>query len=181
MSEKNMYRLINPYIEGSLDTIIRASNSYSAGKKLYNSLSTYFTNHVNNFYMTIQNLQTKELTHFKIIEKRDKDGAVNFELLKIEDNFDPSLEKDLVNSVNKLSKQSGGKKKLSDSDTDSSESECFQFPIQPINRFVYYFLPYYQLNIIGLSPLDISRIFMPTFGLSPNPSIEIRLELYKYI
>ena len=193
MLKKNTYRLFNPYIEGTADTVVQANNSFNAGKKLYNGISSHFTNHLEDFYMTIQNVQTKELTHFKITEKINEDGTVDFKLDKIDGKFTPEIDKKLIAAVNNIGKQTGGKhhKKKSDDSSDSSssdssnsdsssDSECYKFPLQPINRFVYFYLPYYKLNLVGLSPIDISRLFMPTFGFSPNPTIEIRMDLYKY-
>ncbi|XWV26507.1 hypothetical protein QJ857_gp0562 [Tupanvirus soda lake] len=191
MSSKNAYRLINPYIEGSLDTVVRASNSFSAGKKLYNTISDFFTNHVDDFYMTIQNVETKELSHFKIGEKRSDNGMVDFKLIKLDDRFKPDLEKKLVTNIEKLSKQSGGRhhhRRHYDDDDDDTTSEStteerdyyYRIPIQPITRFVYFYLPYYKLNAVGLSPLDTTRIFMPMFNLPINPSLEIRFDLFRY-
>lgn len=186
MSAKNAYRLINPYIEGSLDTVVRAKNSFSAGKKIYGSISNYFTNQVDDFYMTIQNVETKELTHFRIDEKRADGGFVDFNLVKLNENFSPELEKKLVGNVEKLEKQSGGKRHRHKDDSSSSdssssdESDYFKFQPQPISKFTYFYLPYYKLNVIGLNPIDASRIFLPMFSLPINPSLEIRFDLYKY-
>jgi len=193
MSTKNAYRLINPYIEGPLlDSVVRASNSFSAGKKLYNTMSNFFTNHLNNFYMTVQNLETKDLTHFRIDEQRGGDETVDFKLVKLEKNFNPDLEKKLINSVEKLGKQTGGKHKRhhkddddddesSTSDSSSDDNNYYRLPVQPISRFVYFYLPYYKLNFVGLNPLDASRIFLPMFGLPINPSLEIRFDLYRFL
>lgn len=185
MSAKNAYLLVNPYIEGSVPIFTRARNSFSAGKKLYNNISNYFTNQVDDFYMTIQNLQTKDLTHFKIGEKRNDNDVVDFNLAKLDENFNPELEKKLMNNIEKISKQSGGKHhrhnyKNNDSSSSSSseDSDFFKFVPQPITRFTYFYLPYYKL--VGLSPIDAARIFLPTFSFPINPSIEIRFDLYKY-
>ena len=182
MSTKNAYRLINPYIEGSIDTMVRARNSFSAGKKLYNTISNYFTNHVEDFYMTIQNVETKELTHFKVGEKKGANDTVDFNLVKIEDSFAPELDKKLISNVEKLEKQSGGRKHHKDdseSSTTTSSEYYYSIPIQPITRFVYFSLPYYKLNIAGLTPLDASRLFLPMFSLPINPTLEIRFDLYR--
>lgn len=185
MPEKNAYRLLNPYIEGTIDTVVRAKNSFNAGKKLYNNISTYFTNHLEDFYMTIQNMETKELTHFRISEKRSDNGMVDFNLVRLENNFNPELEKKLINSVENLTKQSGGKHKYDDEDDDESETTTdddyyLKIPITPIRRFIYFYLPYYKLNFIGLSALDRSRFYVPMFSLPINPSLEIRMDLYPY-
>lgn len=185
-SSKNTYRLINPYIEGSLDTVVHASNSFSGGKKLYNSISNFFTNHVNDFYMTIQNVETKNLSHFKINEDRGKNGAVDFQLTKLDKTFSPDIEDKLLDTIDKLGNQSAGKHKNNRSESTSSSasssdesSDFFKYQVQPITRFVYFYMPYYRLNLVGLNPLDISRMYVPMFNFPINPSLEIRFDLYK--
>lgn len=181
MKTKNIYRLINPYIEGSINTVVKANNSFDAGKKIYHDISKYFTNQVDDFHMTIQNLETKALAHFKIDEKRDDTGTVNFNLVKLDKNFDKQLEEKMVNHIDKLGRQTGGRRR-DDSSSDSSSSSDSDFfrMSQPINRFVYFYMPYYQLTTLGLSPIDQSRIFLPMFSLPINPSLEIRFDIYKY-
>lgn len=185
MAEKNAYRLLNPYIEGTVDTVVRAKNSFSAGKKLYNNISNYFTNHLEDFYITVQNMETKDLTHFKINEKRSDNGMVDFNLVKLDDRFNPELEKKLITNIENLNKQSGGKHREHHDDNDDDDSESsteedyyLKIPISPIRRFTYFYLPYYKLNFVGLSPIDRSRFFVPMFSLPINPSLEIRMDLY---
>lgn len=183
MSEKNAYRLLNPYIEGTVDTVTRAKNSFNAGKKLYSNISSYFTNHLDDFYMTVQNMETKDLTHFKINEKRSDNGLVDFDLVRLDDNFNPDLEKKLINSIDKIEKQAGGKyrNKYDDDDSDSdssSEEDYLKIPISPIRHYTYFYLPYYKLKFVGLSPLDKARFFVPMFNLPINPSLEVRMDLY---
>lgn len=190
MSTKNTYRLLNPYIEGSINTVINADNSFSAGKKIYKTISNFFTNHVDDFYMTLQNLETKNLTHFKIGEKKGENGFVDYYIIKLDGNFSKELEKKLINNVEKLMQQNGGsheKKNDDDDDNDSpsessssSEKKYYQYVMQPISKFIYFTLPYYKLQLIGLTPYDISRIYLPMFSLPINPSLEIRFDLYRY-
>lgn len=190
MSNKNAYRLINPYIEGSLETVVRARNSFSAGKKIYNNLSAHFTNHVKDFYMTIQNVETKDLTNFRIDEKRGKNNIVDFNLVKLENALPAEMETKLIDHIEKMEKQSGGKRhhhKKDDSTSDScsstlSESDYnyYKIPLQPITKFIYYWLPYYKLNLTNLSPIDANRLFLPMFNLPINPTLELRFDIYKY-
>ena len=187
MSTKNAYRLINPYIEGSFNFVARASNSFSGGRKIYKNISSLFKNQVDNFYMTIQNLETKDLTHFAVKEKMDNNGAIDYDITKFDDKMSPELEKKLINAVEKINKpQTGGKKhhhlldeSSSSSSSCSDETDYYISKTQPISRFVYFYLPYYKLNMVGLSPIDASRFFLPAFNLPINPSIEVRLDLYR--
>jgi hypothetical protein len=179
---KNTYRLINPHIEGSIDTVVHASNSFSAGKKMYNNISKYFTNHLSDFYMTLQNVENKNLSHFKITEKRGKNGAVDYKMIKMSESFDPDTEEKIVETIDNISNQSAGKKNSSDSSSSSSSDESsdfFHYQVQPITRFVYYYLPYYKLNFVGMSPADINRVYVPMFNFPINPTMEIRFDLYQ--
>ena len=45
----NTYVLVNPHIEGSLETKVKAKNSIEAGKLLYNNLSEHFSNNLPKF------------------------------------------------------------------------------------------------------------------------------------
>lgn len=187
-SNKNVYRLINPYIEGSIPTIVKAKNSFDGGKKIYSSLSKLFTNTVDNFYMTIENTKSKKLTHFKIKEKRGENNIVNFKLSEFTDNFDTQLENKLIKNIKAL-KQEGGKKRKfkydispsssSSSSSSDSDNDFDQYTTQPITNFIYYYLPYYKLNFIGITPIDTMRFFLPMFNLPINPSVQICFDLYK--
>lgn len=192
MPSKKTFKLLNPYIEGSISRTVRAKDSFSASKKIYNSLSKYFTNHLDEFYMTIQNTDDGTLSHMKINEKftNQLGGVVQYKLKTIPNSFTVNQEKELINTIKQLEKQNGGrhrKKKYSDfSDSDSdfdsisdsdSDSEFFYNSTQPISKFIYYYLPYYQLNTAGLSSLDRARLFFPTFNLPINPTMEVRLNI----
>lgn len=189
MPPKNSYELINPCIRGSFNSEVKASNSFNAGKKLYDRLADKFNNHVKSFNVTILNKTNGVLTHFKVEEKMDSKGLVNFDLTKLNNQFSPELEKKLVSVVHKTKAMNGGKKEndLSSSDSapsssdDSSDSSSDEesLPARPIDRFTYFHLPYYKLNIIGLSATDTSRLFVPMFGMPINPVFEIRFDLYQ--
>lgn len=195
MSNENTYRLINPYIEGDVETVAKSRNSTRAAKKIYDNISQHFQNRVDNFFMTTQNLQTKDLSHFLVRETKNKEGEIKYGVKSLSGNFDTDIEKNLLKNINNLEKQSGGKHKNkrkrhrldddddTDSDTDSSSDsfdDDFKFPSQPVSRFTYFYLPYFKINTIGLSPIDANRIFLPIFNLPVNPSLEIRFDIFKY-
>lgn len=184
MSNKNTYRLINPYIEGSIDTISHDKNPYNAGKKFYNKLSEYFTNHVEDFYMSVMNVETKNMTHYHIQEKRDGD-SVYFYMKILPEKFPAETEKKLITEINKIKKQSGGKhhhRRHSDDSSDSSDSSSSSddnyYSMLPITRFTYFNLPYY--NLINYDATVCQRLFLPTFSLPLTPSVEIRFDLFTY-
>lgn len=141
MTKKNTYKLINPHIEGSMNTSVTSSNSNRAGKKMYTEMSKHFLNKVDNFFMTIKNNDSGKLSHFKISEKKGaNDDNVDFEIQPINDSFSDEFDKNLLSEVDKIenegrikNKQDGGKHRhrrrhhkddsesssLGDSDSDS--------------------------------------------------------------
>jgi len=183
--DTNTYRLINPYIEGTISTLVNSKNSFKAGRDLYKRISKYFTNHVENFHLTIQNVETKKLSHFRVTEKK-KNNSVDFNIIKLDESLPADTEEQLVKAVENIDKQTGGKKKKngeSDESDDSSDSSSesstyFKIPIYPINRFVYFNMPYYKLKIAGVSPLDYRRLYVPMFSLPINPTLEIIMDFY---
>ena len=182
---KNSYRLINPHIEGTFNSVTKSASAFGAGKKLYKSLSNFFTNYLDNFHMTIQNLESKQLTHFRVSEQRKGENLVDFNLVKLEDNLKPDIETKLISHVDKI--QSGGRGKHrkyydEDSSSSSSDSTSDEFNMQyvpPISSYTYFYLPYYKLNAVNVVPYYYNRVFVPTFSLPVNPVVEIRMDLYK--
>lgn len=191
MSAKTNYRLINPYVEGSVDTVVSAKNARSAGKHLYNTISKYFTNHVEDFNFAIQNIKSKDITHFKIKEKRDNGGTtVDYNMVQLpSDVLPPNVNDKLMSNVNDLEVQTGGKKHYGSDDSDSTESSSiddFYAPpptyTYPITKFTYFNLPYVyntKTKFVGLSPNDYNSLFMPVFTWPLSPVVEIRMDLYR--
>uniref|UniRef100_A0A6C0CBJ4 Uncharacterized protein n=1 Tax=viral metagenome TaxID=1070528 RepID=A0A6C0CBJ4_9ZZZZ len=192
MSVKNSYRLINPYVEGSIDTIVSAKNARSAGKHLYNAVSKYFTNHVEDFNFAIQNIKSKDITHFKINEKRDgtNTNTVDYNMIQLPDEvLSAKLNEKLMDKVDELEKQTGGKGHFDDdsSISDSSSSDDYlrrrdNIYVHPITRFTYFNLPYLYnttTKFIGLNANDYKSLFMPVFSWPISPVVEIRMDLYK--
>ena len=50
----NTYVLVNPHINGSVETKIKADNSLQAAKKAYKNVSKHFNNNIPKFYFTLQ-------------------------------------------------------------------------------------------------------------------------------
>jgi hypothetical protein len=50
----NTYCLVNPHIEGEIDTKIKSNNSLKAAKVFYKNLSQHFNNNIPKFYFTVQ-------------------------------------------------------------------------------------------------------------------------------
>lgn len=179
MASKNAYHLINPLIIGSQNQIYYTKNSRSAGKKIYHQLSEYFSNHVEEFFMTVMNVETKELTHFRVKEKRNGNEAVDFLMEILPSKMPKDIESSLIEKATKTEKQYGGKHRDDDDSSSSSSSSSEEyFSVIPITRFIYFNLPYYKL--VGVSPNDFKRVFLPTISLPLSPVIEYNFDVYKF-
>lgn len=190
-SSKNRYILVNPYIEGSFNKMVQASNSFRGGKKIYKNVSKFFTNSLKELHMSIQNVQTKELSHFKINEVHLQTGGIQFNVEKlIESDFIGDIKEfdnDLTKQLDLLEKDALERKELtqtggnnSESSTDSSsESEAESKPIpiiMPITRYTYFPFPPTRIrNICGFNCL-----YTPSFRMPIAPSVEVKLDLYGY-
>lgn len=75
----NQYKLVNPYIKGSFETKIDASNSLDAAKQFYKNLSENFNNNIPAFYFSIQKGGKGKFYHFEVKEKKVND-EVNYSI-----------------------------------------------------------------------------------------------------
>ena len=60
----NSYVLVNPHIEGSLKTQVKAKNSLEAAKNLYKNLSEHFNNNVPKFHFTIEKISNPKFVRY---------------------------------------------------------------------------------------------------------------------
>lgn len=179
MTNKYTYQLINPYIQGKIETQINSRNPLSAAKKLYKIVGEYISAPLDKFYMTIQNKDSKEMYHFYLHEYEDaKDqNKLRYELMQFENDFDSASNKQLNQTIKQLRHedyQAGGKHSSSSSSTSvslSSSSEEDLFGARMIDRVHILNLPYYKLRMIGLSPSDFKQLTIPQFNIQPMPSI----------
>ena len=112
----NSYVLVNPHIEGSLKTKVKAKNSLEAAKNLYKNLSEHFNNSVPKFYFTIQKGGSGEGKYysFKVKETRN-DNTVDFSLepvvIQNEKNVYSKFKKNLSKFKSGLEQKGGAKKR----------------------------------------------------------------------
>lgn len=186
----NSYLLVNPHIEGSLKTQVKAKNSLEAAKNLYKNLSEHFNNNVPKFYFTIQkgNSGAGKFYSFKVKETRN-DNTVDFSLepvvIQNEKNTYSKFKKNLSKFVSGLEQSGGAKKRKGKGkkskkhdpfDDDEDEDDFFDSEergkstqryytpntFSPISN--YYYDPYlYSMN----------TFYVPTFYSYLNPFIHI--------
>jgi hypothetical protein len=141
------YVLVNPYIEGTFKSKVKANNSKEAASILYKNLSEHFNNAVPNFFFTIHKggSGNGKHYHFKVEEERN-DNEVNFNIVPYTiKNEDLALDK-FKTKLEKFKKnqQDGGEKKnhkkkhrkhRKDDDDSSSDSSISSSDIS--DRYVY--------------------------------------------
>jgi hypothetical protein len=86
------YKLVNPYIIGSMNTSFEANSSMEAAKKAYENLSQYFGNSMPSFKFSLKRLSSdnkimggseKSFLHFEAKEEKKKNNLVTFEINQI--------------------------------------------------------------------------------------------------
>ena len=125
----NSYSLVNPHIEGTIKTTVKATNSHEAASLLYKSLSEHFNNAIPKFLFSIQKGKSGngKVSHFSVSEKTNDNQEVDYTIksfqIKGHDNIMEGFQKKLNTHKTKI--QDGGKKKKhrKHHDSDSSDSD----------------------------------------------------------
>jgi hypothetical protein len=184
----NIYKLVNPYIQGDMKTSVKSKNSVTAAKSFYKSLSEHFNNNIPKFYFTIQKggSGTGKYYHFLVKEvKVDEEVKFNIEpytpetselnIKKFESNLSTFKNKfEQAGGKVKKSKSKKSKKSLDDSDDSefSDSSEEFYRKAQTykpvVNAPLYYW--WYDPQLYNLK-----SIFVPTFYPYVYPYIQLQL------
>lgn len=169
----NKYRLVNPYIQGTFDSVVYASNPLQAGKLMWNNLSEYFDNNIPSFHFSMQEGGGSKFHHFSVKERLNKQtNAVDFniEINKLNTKVNSKLN-EFIDQQSKLQQSGGGHRKNSSPCSDSESDdyidtivnklhlENYGFSSQPIVTFSYH--PYiYKVDFLKVPYL----ITIPTFS-----------------
>ena len=135
------YNLINPYIDGTLETKINVSSKSSildaAGQMYKDVLAPIFiTAAGDNFNFSMES--GGKMHHFTVSETVSNDNA-KFKISEFKGNIDDHKLRKKINEIHELT---GGKRKHrhKDDDSSSSSSSSDSAPYYSINR--YYYSPY---------------------------------------
>ena len=174
------YKLVNPYIIGSMQSTFEADSSMEAAKLAYQNLSQYFGNHMPEFRFTLKRLSsdgkvvggsTKSFLHFKVTENKGSNDNVKYEITELHNaqnvaNFQKRLNK-VANQDEKKNNQVGGKKYVKDDDlSDYFDSEIDRPRKGPL---VYEPIVYYWYDPFVYNYVD--RWYIPTFVLPIQPRV----------
>ena len=184
------YILINPQIQGSIDTKFKTHSALDAAKIAYETLSKYFSNNIPKFSFTLQKGGSDKLYHFDVTEKITSENKIRYNITENKnvtnlENFKKFLEDsdEKIKGGGSDEEQTGGKhhkkkhkKKYKFDDDDSSSSsdssssdEDYYYYYKPLNRSqpITYWAYYPSLY-------NLQKIYVPTFVPSVTPYIYIQ-------
>ena len=201
-----MYRLVNPFISGKFNNVVKEKNEVAAAKKMYEKMSKMFNNNIPSFIFTIEKITDKDnqygggtkknYFHFKVTEKKD-DDKINFKISPYEGTNNKKLTK-FKEKLKKKVKQQGGDKGISDEsnldwlDDEDDIKSSHSVPVSPVLSVSptisitpstplvitdnSYFHPIYNWWYDPNLYL-INQLYVPTFVSSVTPYVEIDLHV----
>jgi hypothetical protein len=170
------FQLVNPYIEGELETSFNGKTPLDAAEKTWNKLSGYFTGNLPKFAFTLK--KDSKLHHF-LVKENVLDGSVDYAIEKL----DVKVPKKIVNKFTSTiddfeNKQKGGKRKRkskkrskkddsSDSDSDSDfYSNILNHKYGSLSSPIAYW--WYAP---GLYEAVLDSVFVPSFTVPLQPYV----------
>ena len=169
------FTLVNPSIEGSIQTSFQAKNSDDAAVQTYKTLSAYFANNIPHFSFTMK--EGSKYHHYTAKEKKNSSGKIKFTIKKNDCQIENSKIEEFLEEVSNMS---GGRSryKYDDSDSSSSESSDYRYykPMkrhEPIQRWSYY--PYYYYPSYTTKYYPTPYYYVPQFVTATHPYIYIKL------
>lgn len=194
------YMLVNPVIQGNINTEVKAENSLEAAHQLYAAMSRYFANSVNDFKFTIAKvpgsgafdlakLENKNFSHFQVSEKKTMNGGGEGEK-KVEYALKPytgklldlnAMKKAISKSLRKLQEggadsdstvqQHGGKHHHKKKRYDSSSSSSSDSSDDYKYTKRYYSEPIWMWNYYPV--YADGTVYIPTFPFDLDYTLEI--------
>src|SRR3990172_8221718 len=114
------YKLINPYIEGTMITSFSGASHLDAACCAWNALSKYITNNVPKFAFTLENINDGRLYHFLVKESLSGNRSADFKISEI----NLKLKQDAISQFkNRLSMRGGKKHKKKHDDDDDDDDD----------------------------------------------------------
>jgi len=162
------YRLVNPYIGGTIQTTVTAADGLEAAEKIWGEISQHILNKVPVFGLSLENTGNNNLEHY-IIRESSKGKSAEYNISAVNLNLSREVEGKLVAKSNEVHAQSqhGGKhhKRYEDDSSSSSSTteEVFKRlkllkqlnTQQPI--YYWWYVPDIYL------PKVVDTLFVPTF------------------
>ena len=135
----NKYKLANPDIIGNFNLIAEEKNSSDAANTFYSRMTETFNNSLPSFHFTFRKGDSEKLYHYKVEERKNKEGQINFIIkqsdvstLEMEQKFINKLKENTIdlhggnseesNKKHKNKKEKSNSKKSSEEESSSSSS-----------------------------------------------------------
>ena len=118
------YILVNPHIEGSVETKFKTKTANEAASLAYETVSKYFSNNLPKFSFTLQKAGSDKFYHFDVSEKINKSDKIKFQIKSNESiSSIEGLKKFIeINQENLTGGKNKSKKYRFDDDSSSSDS-----------------------------------------------------------
>jgi len=183
----SIFRLVNPYIVGSINNDYKTSSPEHAIKHFWEKLSKYIGNIVPSFVMSIKNLGTGIIHSYEINEKQTGGKTAQFDIFPYD-----GIKNEKIPKFNKrlnalIRKQTGGKhrrKHRHDDDNDSSSSSSsddFYKHLREYNKYkqmnAIYPISYYYYDP---SIYNITGTYVPSFIKLPYSSYSPQIFVTSY-
>jgi len=195
MPETFTYKLVNPYIIGSMETNFKGGNSLEAANQAYKELSQYMGNSMPEFKFTLKKMSKdgkvgggseNSFRHFQVHEKKEGGSNISYSISEIEMNPKVKIQhfQESLNKVaNQDSKLSGGRKKYvpgNDDDEDEDLSDYFDKSDKPRKGpLVYEPITYYWYDPY-IYPYT-NKLYVPTFVLPIQPRVVMDMHSLGYL
>lgn len=180
------YKLVNPYLQGGISTVVESKNENDAAEQIWTNLSKCVVNIVPSFAFTIKDTKNNKLYSYSVSEEQiggDKNKEVDYKIKPI--SIKEESTKRLVKSINKFEKivndsnsdsdnQKGGDKDKDDKDDEYKKLKKLYKKAKLENYINSVQAPIYYW---WYNPLcyNIDYIYIPTFAYPLAPYVQIDL------
>jgi len=171
------YKLINPYIEGSMDNKFFGKTHAEAAEQTWTTISKYITNNVPQFAFTLENNDNGQLHHFLVKESLIGGSDASFNISELQLNLKSKDAQEFKNRAKDTMK--GGKKKHKrrhDDDSSSSSSSSSDSASSIFSALKSYKKNKgYPITYWWYDPLvyKLDSVYIPTFVAPIVPYIEV--------
>jgi hypothetical protein len=172
------YILVNPHIEGSVETKFKTKTANEAASLAYETVSKYFSNNLPKFSFTLQKAGSDKFYHFDVSEKINKNDKIKF-LIKPNESissveglkkFIETNEENLAGGKNKSKKYRFDDDSSDSSSSSSGSDDDYYYYYKPVNRSLpityWSYYPYVY---------SLQKLYVPTFVPTISPYVYISL------
>jgi hypothetical protein len=185
------YKLVNPIIDGSFDTIYEGKTPIKAAHKCWMKLSNLLSNNVPSFAFTMKTMTggdkdgQGEYHHYKVKEQKNpKDKSISYEMSEVEIDLSPEQKKKLDNLENESKKNNKGVPVDDDADDEEELEQIGGFcPSYSISTSNSYCNKYKSFAVTSLMPVtylsywpymyNLDVVYIPNFIAPLNPYVTI--------